>query len=74
MKCGYKPGDLPLAVHENQTDFQATSNWLYEKEKDWFQSVFLMFFFVAFTVFGKGVLYLGVKLNTLRTNCSKEAK
>ena len=66
-----KPGDLPFAVRgENR----ATSNWLYEKEKDWFQSVFLMFFFVAFTVFGKGVLYLGVKLNTVRTNCSKEAK
>jgi hypothetical protein len=27
--------------------FQATSNWLYEKEKDWFQSVFIMFFFVS---------------------------
>ena len=27
--------------------FQATSNWLYEKEKDCFQSVFIMFFFVG---------------------------
>ena len=67
-----KPGDLPFAVRgENR----ATSNWLYEKGTDYlFNLFFSCSFLYAFTVFGKGVLYLGVKLNTVRTNCSKEAK